>query len=74
MGIQKITAYTTSDGAVFTDEGDARKHQVLTDLEAEYQEHLLYGNKPDSYVDFDYLISWMRERESFVRGLLRLCA
>lgn len=71
MPVERTTAYTTSDGRLFPDEVDARNHQARIDLQAEYRNRVLYGNYAGSYVQFDDLITWLRENKSYARDLIR---
>jgi len=68
--MKKIAAYKTTDGKVFEDGDDARRHQARLDMETWYSEHTLYGDCDGSRVEFEDLRDWLEANRDMVLRLL----
>lgn len=68
--VKRITAYTTTDGAVHVDKAVADLHQAELDFRGWYEDHKIYGTSDSPRIDADDIILWLQEYQTEVGALL----
>lgn len=67
--MEKVPAFKTSDGVLFENEVDAKKHQGVLDFEAWYEENKIYGEYGYT-VDCSSIKEWLLDNRTTILKLL----
>ena len=69
--MKRITAWKMDDGKVIESPAEAIRYDVLLKARRWYDSHRLRGDQSGSYVEFDFLISWLTNNREEMDKLLR---